>query len=348
MKLVPEQISQLRKEVATSKQNLTGYSDYLASKDITSSDYSARALVGDSFTDQQFHMEQDHYREVLDLLVNSDYVKNRSTDKIDIGTKFVIRYADDDETKAIILTECVFGLSHLTNFISIESPIGKAVVGKKQGEAFRAEVITGKTPRDRRYINGTIEEIVTDPKEYLRFIRDTELKNRICKAAKRDRKYFIQATSKEDKDEYQKRQEITKSQKTLLITEKERLSRHASDPLVASRINRINKLLEATVTTPPTDGTIGIGTSFDIVISDGIASETRHYEMINRAVSEELEDAYVERIDTLGSKLFGLRQDDVISYRKDGKTYQVGILNVEVDESQKTQSNTSSYQYTKR
>ena len=47
MILIPEQISYLRQQVATTKQNLRSYNDYLDSKDITSGDYSARALIGD-------------------------------------------------------------------------------------------------------------------------------------------------------------------------------------------------------------------------------------------------------------------------------------------------------------
>ena len=349
MKLVPEQISELRKEEKKAKEALSGYSDYLTSKEITSTEGCPRALIGDSLIDQQYSRDRQHSLEISTLLLDSDYVVERTTDKIDIGTKFVIEYAKDTESQTMLLTEHIFGLAYDSGFISIESPIGKAVRGKKEGDSFKAEVITGRLPSERRNILGKVIEIKSDPKDYLHFIRENKEKNRICTLAREERKNLLNSTSTEAQEEYAKRQNITESQRQLLIIELTRLSRKASTSDVRARVAHIRRLLATTkVAIPPTDGTIGIGTSFDIFITDGEQSETRHYEMINRAVSDELEDAYVERIDTLGSKLYGLRQNDIIKYRKDGKTYKVAIMNVEVSNKEKDKNDSIQKQYTKK
>lgn len=347
MKIIPEQLSQLRQERLKLKTSLAGYSDYLASKEITSTDKSPCGLIGDSVIDAQFQRDLESKDTVMNLLTRSDYVKVRPTEEVGIGTKLTIRFKDNNETSTILLTEFIYGLSLKQRFVSISSPIGQAVIGKKEGDAFKAAVTDPKTSRVTRYIEGTVEEIKKDPKEYLHFIREKESKYRTCDAASREHKELLADPSEEARKEYEERQAITPSQYYLLMIEQERLNRMPKTSQTTSRLAHIKKLLKTSkIATPPTNGTIGIGSTFDIVITDGETTEERHCEMINRAVSEELEDAYVERIDTLGSKLYGLREMDSIRYRKDGKTYRVSVINVDIPETTKEAS--SSYQYTKK
>lgn len=347
MKIIPEQISQLRQERLKLTSSLAGYADYLGAKEKTSTDKSPCGLIGDSVIDAQFQRDLESKDTVMNLLTKSEYVKVRPTDEVGIGSKCTIRFKADNETSTVFLTEFIYGLSLKQGFVSIASPIGKAVIGKKEGEDFKAAIIDPKTSRVTRYVEGIIEEIKKDPKEYVHFIRERDTKYRMCDAASRKIKELLSDSSEEAREEYESLQTITPSQHYLLMIELERLNRMISTPQTTSRIAHIKKLLKTTkITLPPTDGTIGIGSTFDIVITDGEKSETRHYEMINRAVSEEIEDAYVERIDTLGSKLYGLKENDSIRYRKDGKTYQVSVINVEVPEIKKEAS--SSYQYTKK
>ena len=54
MKLIPEQISYLRKQQRELKETIESYQDYLGQRETTSSDYSARALIGDTLIDQQY------------------------------------------------------------------------------------------------------------------------------------------------------------------------------------------------------------------------------------------------------------------------------------------------------
>ena len=348
MKIIPEQISQLRQERLKLKTSLAGYSDYLRSKEKTSSEISSCGIIGDSLIDSQFHRELDSSDTVTSLLTNSEYVRVRPTDEVGIGSKCVLRFKDDDETSTITLTEFLYGLSHERRFVSISSPIGKAIIGKKVGEEFKATVVEGKPPKVVRTIEGTIEEIKSEKEEYLHFIRERELTDRKSSAAKKELKELRASTSDEAAQTLQGYQTITESQRYLLLIEQEQLSRHKKTPLTSSRLTKVNKLLATSpLAVPPTDGTIGVGTTFDIVLTDGETSETRHYEMINQAVSDELEDAYVERVDTLGSKLYGLKTNDMVKYRKNGKTYQVAVMNVDVPKMSEEKANTASHQYQK-
>ena len=333
MKVTLEQISEIRRELKNAKRSLATYNDYLGQKEKTSTDYSGCGLIGDSVIDAQYHKERDDLEKLYYILTNAEYVTDRQTDEIGIGTKFFMRFNDDTETKALILTEFVQGISYGSNFVSIESPLGQAVIGKKTGEGFSYQVVVGNGPRDRYNISGQIEGIVTEPKDYLQFISSRPLKNRISKEAKRERHELLTANTEEAQEENARRHEITDSQVQLLFLEKQKVGKHSRDKKDLKRLSEIEKVLQTSkVATPPTDGTIGIGSTFEIVVSDGQNVETRRLELINRAVTTELEDAYVERIDALGSKLFGKRQDDIIKFKKDNKTYSAAVVSVDVPE----------------
>ena len=74
MIIIPEQISYLREQREKILASLETYKDYLQNKEITSSDYSARAYIGDSITDEQFHRERKNLREVQDALENDELI----------------------------------------------------------------------------------------------------------------------------------------------------------------------------------------------------------------------------------------------------------------------------------
>lgn len=333
MKVTLEQLSEIRKELKNAKMVLATYDDYLGQKEKTSTDYSGCGLIGDSVIDAQYHRDRDDLERMQYILANAEYVTDRQTDKIDIGTKFFMRFTDDEETKSLILTEFVHGISYGSNFVSIESPLGQAVIGKKAGDSFAYQVVVGRGPRDRYNISGQIEGIATNPKDYLQFIASRPVRNRIASSEKKERHSLLTANTEEAQEELEKRQEITESQLQLLLMEKERIGRNSRDPKELRRLTEIDRILkQAKVAIPPQDGTIGIGSTIEIVISDGQTVETRKVELINRAVTTELEDAYIERIDSLGSKIFGKRQNDIIKFRKDNKTYSAAIVNVEAPE----------------
>lgn len=328
MKLIPEQISYLRKQQTELKQSIAGYQDYLGQRETTSSDYSSRALIGDTLIDEQYQRTQTSYREVTSLLERSEYITKRDTDRVQIGTKFIVEFTGMPSTNAVILTDGMFSLMGDRTFVSSSSPLGKSVLGKQEGD--KIQYTLPGTSRIGNRVVGTIKEIKKLPSDYLQFIRNKELKNRMAWNVRKELRELNASEQEEDKEEYARRHELTESQRQLLLIDKEMTERQPKTQSTISRLASINKMLStAKIATPPTDGTIGIGSTFDIVITDGTTSEERHYEMINYAVSTELEDAYVERIDTLGSKLFGKRQNDQISFIKGNKTYKAAVVNVD-------------------
>ena len=172
MILIPEQISYLRQQVSTTKQNLRSYNDYLDSKDITSGDYSARALIGDSVLDNQYGYERQIYNETMYALENADYKTERSKEIIDIGTKFTIQFDGDKEQDEMILVEGLDGLSVKNGFVSLNSLLGQNVIGKKENDRFAYTVVTGTSPRDRRNISGIIKSVKKEQTDYVNFIRE--------------------------------------------------------------------------------------------------------------------------------------------------------------------------------
>ena len=177
MILIPEQISYLRNEIISTRENIKGYRDYLDSKDITSGDYSARALIGDSFLDDQYGLEREKYREIMYTLEHADYQKTRNTDQIAIGTKFKVRFNNDRDEDELILVEAAYGISLKDGFVSLSSILGQNIIGKKEGETFTYTVQYGRLPHEKRTITATITSISKDPKDYTNFINEKRKNN---------------------------------------------------------------------------------------------------------------------------------------------------------------------------
>ena len=348
MILIPEQISYLRKQIKDSKENIRSYSDYLSSKDITSGDYSSRAFIGDSVLDDQYDLERKRYTDTMYSLENADYKKERSTDVIDIGTKFTVEFDGDFEPDEVLLVEGVDGLtiSGGDGFVSLNSLLGQNVIGKKEGDRFSYTVITGKMPTDRRKVSGTIKTIVKDPKAYASFIRDKRKSDRISKIYKARRHELLTNPTRKNQEELESYSTISLSQRLLLLIEAERLSKFGKDRNAINRMTVVKKLLkESKVAKQLDDGTIGVGTRFELRYNKDGKIETLTGEMINQAVSDEVDTDYVERISPLGQQIYGLRVGDPFTFRDGNKMYKGSVAAVEL--AQQTQQETIGYQYHK-
>lgn len=329
MQLIPEQISILRKREKDLLGKYADYKDYLKDREIIGSEATSISQVGDSIIETQYQRDLNELREIRKILETADYVTERPLDKIGIGTKFVIRFTGDTETNALMLTDFSSAVTGLYKLISTASPVGKAVMGKQAGEEFQTVIIDDRN-RTRRVSTGTIESIEISPAAYLHFIREKEFRLRRSKKDKADVKEIKQLPSTEQQAKIEERFAITESQRSLLFLEKERLER---EPNSGRRLWHVNKMLNtAPIATPPTDGTIGIGSTFDVVIGDGENAETRHYELINRAVTDELEDVYIEKISSFGEKFYGLKTGDIVSFKQNRKTQTAKVINVDIPE----------------
>ena len=332
MILTTEQISHLRAEKRRIESQLSTYAKYVDSREIEFCDSNVCKTIGDSLTEEQYQRNLKEYEKVMEILSTAEYQTTRPTDKIGIGTKFVIKFDYYDKTKTVILTDYTPGISNFTGLVSKNSPLGENVIGKKVDEEFAYTVVLGNERADQRKITGTIVDIKSDPKEYLHYIREKNKTLRMSKPAKRQLRDLKISPNPEAQDEYQRRQEITSSQKELLLLEIKRLLMHGHTASDKSRLAIARKELKTLkLAAPPPAGIIDIGSRFQITISsDGENIETREYEMINCAVSDELENEYIERISSLGNTLYGLRKDDTFSFRENGTRYKGVVTNISV------------------
>lgn len=329
MKLILEQLSDLRKRALSLKESLADYSDYITAREKTSCDISSRGLIGDSHIESQFQMGLNTYAELLNLLTNAEYVTTRSSETIEIGTKFIAKFANDNQQTAAYLVEKPFVLGLNKKYVSMDSPLGKSVFAKSEEDSFQY-TIPAIHSMERQRITGTIEKIITDPKEYTHFIREKDKGCRISESSKKELRRLKYSPSEEGRREYVRRNTLTPSQIFLLQIEKERLEK-SPELHNRRRYSEVLRLLKtAKVAEEPTDDRIEIGTTFDILITDGSESHVKTVEMINYAVSDELDDAYIERISPAGSKAFGLKANDKFSYRSANKIFTAAILNVKV------------------
>ena len=331
MILIPEQISCLRSQIKTTKENIRSYNDYLSSKDITSSDYSSRAFIGDSVLDDQYSLERKKYRDAMYALEHADYKSDRSTDVIDIGTKFTVEFDGDFERDELLLVEGADGLTISVNdgFISLSSLLGQNVIGKKEGDCFSYTVITGRMPSDKRRVSGTIKTINKDPKAYASFIREKRKNDRISKIYKARRHELLTSDTPEAIEELESYNTISLSQRMLLLIEAERLSKYGKDRAAINRMTVVKKLLsESKVAKPKDDGTIGVGTKFELKYNKDGEIQTITAEMINQAVTEEIDTDYVERVSPLGQQIFGLRVGDPFTFRDGNKVYKGSVAAV--------------------
>lgn len=347
MILIPEQISYLRNQIKITKENIRSYNDYLSSKDITSGDYSSRAFIGDSVLDDQYSLERKKYHDIMYALENSDYKRERSLDVIDIGTKFTVEFDGDYEHDEILLVEGVDGLtiSGGDGFVSLNSLLGQNVIGKKEGDHFEYTVITGRMPTDKRKVSGTIKSIVKDPKAYASFIREKRKSDRISKIYKARRHELLSNPTKENLEELESYNTISLSQRLLLLIEAERLSKYGKDRNAVNRMTVVKRLLsESHIAKPLDDGTIGVGTKFELRYNKDGQIETITGEMINQAVTDEVDTDYVERVSPLGQQIYGLRVGDPFTFRDGNKVYKGSVASVEI--AQQPQE-TLGYQYHK-
>lgn len=84
---------------------------------------------------------------------------------------------------------------------------------------------------------------------------------------------------------------------------------------ISTRLGIVNKLLsEAKIAQPPVDNTVGIGSKVSIVTFENGNIQNRRVEVINHAVSTELNTDYVEAISWLGEQIMGLQENQCFNY----------------------------------
>lgn len=327
MKLIPEQIRGLRKEVRNRYDGEEEFRAYLSDRKIVAGDETFCSCIGDTFTETSYQLNQNRMNEKAKLLDNSEYVFDRVVDHIDIGTRFSISFSDMSLEKPEVhtLVETLEGVSISDGFISTSSPIGKAIYGLHEGDEVEYSIPRGK-------IKVKIEEIDKDLSSYLRPIRAVPASNRRCLTEKT----ILNNLLKNDIVEYNKRFAISYSQAALLLQELSTLEKQSKSAenynIIRARKRKIKGILsKKNFAHLPLDGTIGVGTRFSIkIISKDGEQVIEDVEMINRAFSTEFPGEYIERISLLGSKVFGLREGEEFTFRlPNGKNAAGYVYNIQ-------------------
>ena len=150
----------MQKEIRKVRESQDDYFEYMKSREIKASTGPETIAIADVLTEESYGRAFANYRSIYETLVTSDYITTPSTDKIDVGTKFVISYDGSDDEDFILLTEAGYGSLPNDVVASTDSPLGQVIIGKKEGEPF--EFTLGNDVRmslSKRTIKGTVKEI---------------------------------------------------------------------------------------------------------------------------------------------------------------------------------------------
>lgn len=171
MKLIPGQVHMLQQELINIKKQLRSYNDYFSDIQAISGDRNYTIDNGnDSVTASQHHHLEKQQKEYKELLKYADRVLTIDTEKIELGTKFYIQFDGEEEKELFTLVEKALGLN--LEHISTDSDIGKVLCHLKEKDRFETQLANGTK------VSGTVTDIITNPKEYVRYITSVPEENR--------------------------------------------------------------------------------------------------------------------------------------------------------------------------
>ena len=289
--LVPEQLKDLTERRSILINHLLRHGYDVDTNGLTSTDKSLKkqaSLKGDN--KYELYNKSNKIKNITEILTNNQILKeiNLESDKIEIGKKFILQLDNSNDKKEFILVDKILDLDS-NNYISTNDYLGKQLFQKKENDKFSLDISTflGHTN-----IEGKIVSIIKDSDKYLSFLRS------------KNNTYV---------------NEITHSQKDLLLDEKLRLSNKLTElsDVDKIRIKFINILLKNATIKESNASFIDVGTIFDI---EFFHQKTQQYELINKAVSDELSDSYIEKDSELGSRIIGLSNNDYFSFETDKGT----------------------------
>ena len=316
MELILEQLKKLRKNRLKSLIEYEKSHGMLDSRDTTDLDGINSPAYDNGIITDGVYNSNDEEKNITHLLTIADIRTERNFEFVDIGTRFTIKYPNEDIVERMLVDEDTPLFS--MEAISLKSKIGKAVKGKRVGES-----ITCKLSETGKPISLIIEKIDSIKSNYDRFITERKRDNRRSNAV---RKGMIKL-QKEHPEEYKKLHQYTASQYFLICDEIQRLS-FQNSPKAKRRKNFLEKYLKTnTLAKPPKDDTIDVGSIVSIIIIDKDGKEIeREFELINEAISTELESEYVEKISPLGQTLCGKRAGDTFIIYREHKSQLHGII----------------------
>ena len=151
MQLIPEEVAYLRERGESLENKCANfYQDRYDHDNING----VKIPSMDDINEKGYQFYSNSLKDIHHLLTNNQFVWKRNFDKIDVGTGFFLCFDDDPEIKRYVLTEKGFALSSSYKLISLESDLGNAVKGKKDGDK-----ITYQVSKTLRTISASIIKI---------------------------------------------------------------------------------------------------------------------------------------------------------------------------------------------
>jgi len=316
MKLIAEQVRYLREKKQELLRKKIEYAAYCKNRETLASDWISSSPMADLGEDNHMSRAIGELHQIDNMLKDSDIVLDRNFDQVDIGTKFSVTFDDDDVAESIILTEGNPLTSANFNFVTLDSALGKAIIGHKKGDKISYKVANG------REITATVADIDTMSDHYEHFICETPYSNRGSSA---QRKHLTELNRLGNNDSNQ----ITSSQADLIKDEISRLNHgHKTASSIAKKA-LLKKILYSSPIAKPEGNRVGIGSQVQVLILDGDKEIDKSFELINRAYTTELDAHYVERTSALGNAVYGLKEGDSFKVnRMKGNPYTGVVMTV--------------------
>lgn len=315
MYLVAEQVAYLRRKKRELLESRREYQEMLASRDRSAMEGIGLPAYDDTGLVNDLYRNKRELEDVNNALAISKYKKGRTFDYVDVGTRIKVRFSDGEVDEIMLIDAGT--PSYSSKEARLSSDFGIAVFGKAEGDT-----VSYKVSSTGRKMTLTIEEIDKVMSHYDSFITERARKNRLSRPARKEIHDLVN-----NPEEYKKRHQYTISQLFLINEEINKIGSNATDSEKRRKAYLERYLKDNTLVEPPKDNTIGIGSIVSILIrnEDGTFEE-RNFELINEAISTEVDSEYVERISTLGQALYGKKAGDNFKLKRSNQSSLTGII----------------------
>ena len=154
-KLLPEQVENLNNQIKMNSSRLSNLtlSTTQQIKDIQTEIHdTTNARSFDTSLLGSLHVTSEMLKEAQQQLSNYEILEPNTSDVIGLGSTFEIIIGSDDDVELLTLVQ-VRNVGDSEDYVSIDSPLGKAVIGARAGEEIKYMV-------EKRTIKGSITKIV--------------------------------------------------------------------------------------------------------------------------------------------------------------------------------------------
>lgn len=276
MKLIPEQVSKITRRLEQAKLELQGYEDYFSELSRGSGDNNYTVEDGgNGFTLSQFHQCEQKIKDYEKALQEAERITKIDVHQIDLGTKFILQFDGEEECELFTLVDTTLGMD--SQCVTLGSPVGQSLFHLTKGQEFSVDLGNG------RKTSGKVKDIITNSKEYIRYITSRNFSNRISRCYYPSEELIL-----------------TESQRELLLLEKKSLSKKLGEEKM-----ECERFVE--------------GTKVTIQFTE---SEPRVYTIVDKPEEDINTDREISLNGKLINRFYSRKADGTFTIyeRKDGKT----------------------------